>query len=51
MFMNLRGTSDHLQASGEIEWLKSVQSDFKQQTNFKQLVSELGIKEGSAILR
>ena len=35
----------------EIEWLKSVQSDLKQQTNFKQLVSELGIKEDRAILR
>ena len=35
----------------EIEWLKSVQSDLKQQTNFKQLVSELGIKEYRAILR
>ena len=35
----------------EIEWLKSVQSDLKQQTNFKELVSELGIKEDRAILR
>ena len=35
----------------EIEWLKSVQSELKQQTNFKQLVSELGIKEDRAILR
>ena len=34
-----------------IEWLKSVQSDLKQQTNFKELVSELGIKEDRAILR
>ena len=35
----------------EIEWLKSVQSELEQQTNFKQLVSELGIKEDRAILR
>ena len=35
----------------EIEWLKSVQSDSKQQTNFKQLIRELGIKVDRAILR
>ena len=35
----------------EIEWLKSVQSDLKQQTDLKQLVSELGIKEDRTILR
>ena len=44
------GEADELKCA-EIEWLKSVQSDLKQQTNFKQLVSELGIKEDRAILR
>ena len=35
----------------ESEWLKTVQSDLKKQDNFKQLVSELGIKEDRDILR
>ena len=35
----------------EIEWLKSVQNDLRKQGNFKQIVSELDIKEDRNVLR
>ena len=47
---NGRLEADELKCA-EIEWLKSVQSDLRQQTHFNQLVSELGVKEDRAILR
>ena len=31
--------------NAEVEWVKSAQDDLKKQENFKQLVSELGVKE------
>lgn len=31
--------------NAEVEWVKSAQDDLKKQENFKQLVSELGVKK------
>ena len=37
--------------NAEMEWIRSIQDDLKRQDNFKQLVSELGVKEDRGILR
>ena len=37
--------------NAEMEWIRSVQDDLKKQDNFKQLVSELDVKEDRGILR
>ncbi len=37
--------------NAELEWIRSAQGDLKKQDNFKQLVSELGVKEDGGILR
>ena len=37
--------------NAEMEWIRSAQGDLKKQDNFKQLVSELGVKEDGGILR
>ena len=37
--------------TAEMEWFRSTQDNLKKQENFKQLVSELGVKEDEGILR
>ena len=37
--------------NAEVEWVKLAQDDLKKQENFKQLVSELGVKEDRETLR
>lgn len=35
--------------TAKMEWIKSAQDDLKQQDNFKQLESELGVKEDRVV--